>query len=110
MADWFDLTRCEHAFGLGEPRLLVYRHQRPDAEEEPVTMPSTNIPVQAAPAWSDDQARRRCRLDQRYCGSRARRCRWSLMRLRYSQPTAASNLSSVMAARLLPSTRRSAAL
>jgi hypothetical protein len=51
MADWFDLTRCEHAFGLGEPRLLVYRHQRPDAEEEPVTMPSTNIPVQAAPAW-----------------------------------------------------------
>ena len=50
MADWFDLTRCEHAFGLGEPRLLVYRHQRPDAEEEPVTMPSTNIPVQAAPA------------------------------------------------------------
>src|SRR5215218_8315458 len=27
MADWFDFTRCEHAFGLGEPGLLVYRHR-----------------------------------------------------------------------------------
>jgi hypothetical protein len=47
--DWFDLTRCEHGFGLGEPRLLGYRHQRPNAAEEPVTVSSANIPVQAAP-------------------------------------------------------------
>jgi hypothetical protein len=52
MADWFDLIRCEHGFGFGvrEPRLLGYWHQRPNVAEEPVTMSSANIPVPAARA------------------------------------------------------------